>query len=152
MTPMPTVTLANIFEKQEQFIEALALYQLISTNNDDSLYSEKISELKQLIFSSNHNDYHKFLVTLFNKTERNEFQILPHEDFENYIATIKQFKDIKKSIKAENSIIKEEKPSLVTDVLYKLEKLDPIELDIRATKKFNKKINSLTIAEIEELL
>ncbi|MCK4956678.1 MAG: hypothetical protein KAS49_03515 [Candidatus Cloacimonetes bacterium] len=152
MTPIPTITLAKLYEQQEQYIEALALYQMLSKKNNTEKYLDKISEIKEIVFSSNQKEYHKLLLNLFTKEERNELQVLPHNEYLDYTEVIELYKETQ-----EITPTKEPKPTdkttpILADILEKLDKIDSDDLNKLAKEKFNKSVSNLTITEIRELI
>lgn len=149
---MPTLTLAKLFEQQEQYVEALALYQLLFKKLQDNKLREKITEISQIIFSNNETEYHKFLVDLFTAEERKNLQILPHSQYQDYQSTLKQFQNQKKSKPA--SIPKNSKPQKpeFSDILKQLEEMAPEKLSARAQEIFNKQVSELTISELKQLV
>ncbi|MFO7895703.1 MAG: hypothetical protein R6U84_02060 [Candidatus Cloacimonadales bacterium] len=152
MSPMPTLTLAKLFEQQEQYVEALALYHLLFTKFQDNKLLEKIAELKNQIFSNNEAEYHKFLTSLFQAEERENLQILPHQQFKDYQATIEQFKEQKKSKPKTNKNTHNSSQPELSDILKQLDEIAPEKLSEKAESKFQKQVSELTIAELKQLV
>lgn len=153
MTPLPTVTLAKLFEQQEQYVEALALYQLLFIKFQDNNFLSKISELKENIFANNNEEYHQMIISLFTDDERKQLQILPHSQYSDYKEAYEQFQDSKKTATPKQpKEAKTQRQPEFSDILQKLEKIDPQELEILAYETFNKKVNELTISELKELV
>jgi len=152
MSPMPTLTLAKLFEQQEQYVEALALYQLLFRKFQDNKILEKIAEISQTIFSDNTEEYHKFLVDLFTVEEREKLQILPHNQYQDYKSTLEQFQDQKRNKHVSSSTTKEPPKPELSDILKQLEEIAPEKLSARAKEKFDKQVSDLTISELKQLV
>jgi hypothetical protein len=165
MSPIPTVTLARLFESQEQYVEALALYYILYKKFQDTSFLEKIEEMKNEIFSSNEAEYHKLLSNIFSQEDRKRLGIFPHEQAQDYFSTLEQFKERKrtkpvteaveeKNTAEEKDNVKPEEPIQFeySKILEDLNKLEAPELENISLKLFNKKINDLTISEIKELI
>jgi len=152
MSPIPTVTLAKLFESQEQYVEALALYHILFKKNQDNKFLEKIDELKGKIFDNNENEYHQFLLSILNQEERKDLKILPHSQAEDYLTALKQFSEAKES--KPNSSKKEQTPQQAEyhNLIEELDQMEPTELEEKARNSFNKSMNELTLAEIKQLI
>ncbi|MBN1326841.1 MAG: hypothetical protein JW996_02695 [Candidatus Cloacimonetes bacterium] len=77
----PTYTLAQLFETQNQLIDALIIYQKLN-KLDSSLENEKkIEELIEKIFSNIKEEYNPVIDLVFTAEEKRHFRILPHSEF-----------------------------------------------------------------------
>ncbi len=161
MCPIPTITLARLFESQEQYVEALALYHILYNKFHDDSLLEKINEMKDEVFSNNEADYHKLLSSIFSQEDRERLGILPHEQAQDYLSTLEQFKERKRTKPVPESIEKTEKDETkqeetiqveFSQILEDLNKLEAPELENLALKLFHKKINELTLSEIKQLI
>ncbi len=79
----PTITLAKLFEEQNQFFEALAAYELISQSDSSPVVREHIEALQLRILSDPNNRYDPRIEKLFTPEELAYFRILHHQGFEN---------------------------------------------------------------------
>ncbi len=82
----PTITLAKLFEEQNQFFEALAAYELISQNDASPAIREHIEALQLRILSDPGNRYDPRIEKLFTPEELAYLKILNHQGFENMAA------------------------------------------------------------------
>jgi hypothetical protein len=79
----PTVTLAKLFEEQNQFFDALATYELIAQNDSSPAVREKIEALHVRILNDPANRYDPRIEKLFTPEELSYLKILSHQGFDN---------------------------------------------------------------------
>lgn len=79
----PTLTLAKLFEEQNQFFDALAAYELISQSDTSPEVRERIEALHLRILSDPGNRYDPRIEKLFSPEELAYFKILNHQGFDN---------------------------------------------------------------------
>ncbi|HOZ00521.1 MAG TPA: hypothetical protein PLG20_01800 [Candidatus Syntrophosphaera sp.] len=79
----PTITLAKLFEEQNQFFDALAAYELISQNDSSPAVRERIEALQLRILNDPGNRYDPRIEKLFTPEELAYLKILNHQGFEN---------------------------------------------------------------------
>ncbi len=84
---LPTVTLAKLFEEQNQFFDALASYEIISHHDSSPEIRKKIEELQHRILTDPNNRYDKRIENLFSPEELTYLKILSHSAFENLSRT-----------------------------------------------------------------
>ncbi|HNX37343.1 MAG TPA: hypothetical protein PL124_03490 [Candidatus Cloacimonadota bacterium] len=79
----PTLTLAKLFEEQNQFFDALAAYELIGQNDSSPTVREKIESLHLRILNDPNNSYDPRIEKLFTPEELAYLKILNHQGFTN---------------------------------------------------------------------
>lgn len=79
----PTITLAKLFEEQNQFFDALAAYELISQTDASPHIRERIEALHLRILSDPSNRYDPRIEKLFTPEELAYLKIMNHNGFEN---------------------------------------------------------------------
>ncbi|MDZ4122251.1 MAG: hypothetical protein U1C33_07500 [Candidatus Cloacimonadaceae bacterium] len=79
----PTVTLAKLFEEQNQFFDALAAYELIEQTESSPAIREKIESLHLRILSDPNSKYDPRIEQLFSPEELAYLKILNHSAFDN---------------------------------------------------------------------
>ncbi len=84
----PTLTLAKLFEEQNQFFDALAAYELISQNDPSPAVRERIEALHLRILSDPNSSYDPRIEKLFTPEELAYFKILNHQGFNNMAQTM----------------------------------------------------------------
>ena len=139
----PTLTLAKLYENQNQFLDALVIYQkLMKTKPSDELQN-KINELKEKIFADNTLEYSHTIDKIFTTEDKKKFKILPHEQYKNFKESKNQHNDEetypeemiqqKASEKEEPELteleIKEKEP---IEEVPELEKVKDIEEDLKS--------------------
>lgn len=80
----PTITLAKLYENQNQNIDALVIYKNLYNENPTDELKTKIDELKDIIFKENTLEYSAITDKLFSEEEKRLFHILPHEQYQTY--------------------------------------------------------------------
>ncbi|HQQ68309.1 MAG TPA: hypothetical protein PLX77_05725 [Candidatus Cloacimonadota bacterium] len=84
----PTVTLAKLFEEQNQFFDALATYEMIAQNDASPAIREKIEALHARILNDPSNRYDPRIEKLFTPEELAYLKILSHQGFDNMSRTL----------------------------------------------------------------
>lgn len=87
----PTLTLAKLFEQQNQFYDALAIYELLSQSDDSPAIREKIENLQSRILSDPNMRYDQRIEQLFSPEELAYLKIMNHSAFENLNRMKNQF-------------------------------------------------------------
>ena len=79
----PTLTLAKLFEEQNQFYDALAAYELIGQSDSSPSIRQKVESLQMRILSDPNLKYDPRIEKLFSPEELAYLKILNHSAFEN---------------------------------------------------------------------
>lgn len=79
----PTLTLAKLFEEQNQFYDALAIYEIIGQTDASSDIRQKIESLQGRILNDSNLKYDPRIEKLFSPEELAYLKILNHSAFEN---------------------------------------------------------------------
>lgn len=80
----PTITLAQLYEAQQQYFDAYLTYKKIYDNNNDELIFEKMNTAERKIFEEPTLKYHHLVQGIFSANDLSLFKILPKELYENY--------------------------------------------------------------------
>ncbi len=89
----PTVTLAKLFEEQNQFFDALATYELIAQTDASPAIREKIEDLHARILNDPANRYDPRIEKLFTPEELAYLKIISHQGFDNMASTIEKLSE-----------------------------------------------------------
>jgi hypothetical protein len=89
----PTLTLAKLFEEQNQFYDALAAYELISQNDSSPAVRERIESLHLRILSDPNSRYDPRIEKLFSPEELAYLKILHHNGFDNMATTMEKLSE-----------------------------------------------------------
>jgi len=144
--PTPTITLAELYENQNQYIDALVIYKDLYKDDPTEKLQSKIDELKDKIFKENTLEYSKIIDKIFTEEEKRIFHILPHDQFKAYKESQADLKneetypeeliEVKKEeiapIDIEEPEIEEEKTPDIedpTELETEIDEKDTIELD-----------------------
>jgi hypothetical protein len=87
----PTLTLARLFEEQNQFYDALAIYEIISQSNDSPEIRQKVEYLQSRIMNDPNMRYDERIEKLFSQEELSYLKIMNHSAFENLSRMQKQY-------------------------------------------------------------
>jgi hypothetical protein len=79
----PTLTLAKLFEEQNQFYDALAIYEIIGQTDASPDIRQRIELLQSRILSDPNQKYDARIEKLFSAEELAYLKILNHSAFEN---------------------------------------------------------------------
>jgi hypothetical protein len=82
-TWQPTLTLAKLFEEQNQFFDALAIYEIINQTDDSPEIRQKIEYLQSRIMNDSNMHYDERIEKLFSQEELTYLKIMNHSAFEN---------------------------------------------------------------------
>ncbi|MDA3814425.1 MAG: hypothetical protein PF570_09265 [Candidatus Cloacimonetes bacterium] len=82
--PTPTITLAELYENQNQYIDALVIYKNLHRDDPTEELQSKIDELKDKIFKENTLEYSTIIDKIFTDEEKRIFHILPHDQYKAY--------------------------------------------------------------------
>ena len=84
----PTVTLARLYETQNQFVDALLIYRKISAANPGNReIIEKIKILEKKVFSKQEEEYDPLINLIFSAEEKEYFAILSRHAYKEYLKT-----------------------------------------------------------------
>ena len=89
----PTITLAELYENQNQHIDALVIYKNLCKENPTEELQSKINELKDKIFNENTLEYSDIINKIFTAEEKRIFHILPHEQYKTYTESQTEMKN-----------------------------------------------------------
>lgn len=154
----PTITLAELYENQDQYIDALVIYKNLNKENPTEELQNKINELKDIIFRENTLEYSTIIDKIFTEEEKRIFHILPHEQYKAYKESQADLKN-DETYPEELTAIEEEditpdeelKPETENETL---EIEDPIEPEIEPEEKeiFEQENTVNKVDDIEELI
>lgn len=91
MSELATITLAELYEKQNQFMDALVIYLKLYQANPSEKLKQRIINLKDKVFFENEAEYTSTIKMIFSQEDRKKFQILPHKQYLEYRELMKQF-------------------------------------------------------------
>lgn len=80
----PTLTLAQLYEKQNQPLDALVIYQQLLNKEYSDELDEKIKDLKNKIFNDSSLEYNSVIDKIFTTEDKKNFKILPHDEYEAF--------------------------------------------------------------------
>ncbi|PID28037.1 MAG: hypothetical protein CSB55_06770 [Candidatus Cloacimonadota bacterium] len=80
----PTLTLAHLYEAQNQYVDALVICEKLYAQNPDEEVSEKIKYLRSLIAKEHKEKYNDKLLKIFTEKEMRELLILPEKTYKAY--------------------------------------------------------------------
>ena len=80
----PTLTLAHLYEKQNQPLDALVIYQQLLNKEYSDELDEKIKDLKNKIFNDSSLEYNSVIDKIFTTEDKKNFKILPHDEYEAF--------------------------------------------------------------------
>ncbi|GEM_PF-2146679 len=86
----PTLTLAQLYESQNQFIDALVLYRRLHRERGMDEAADRIAELEERILSEKGLAYDKVLAAVFSREELKRFKALPHDKYEAWRKAIEE--------------------------------------------------------------
>jgi hypothetical protein len=123
----PTITLAKLFEEQNQFFDALAAYELISQTDASAAVRESIESLHLRILSDPNNRYDPRIEKLFTPEELAYLKILDHHGFENMAHAREKLRDGSLAaeiyIEEDDDILsgEDEDPDMLSQILQEIE-------------------------------
>jgi hypothetical protein len=80
----PTLTLAQLYEAQNQYIDALVICEKLYTQNPNDEVLDKINNLRPLIAKDHKEKYNSELLKILSEEEMRKFLILPKVTYEGY--------------------------------------------------------------------
>ena len=156
----PTITLAQLYESQNQLIYALVIYKKIHGLEQSKDLILKIEELQDLIFASNQHDYPDPVKLLFSLEDRKYFNILPHHQAKTYQDALMQANSsppamnipLEENHEPHETTADIQNKTINNEVLSFLESLKNADLSSIKNEMRDKHLQDLTLAEIKELL
>ncbi|MBC8384989.1 MAG: hypothetical protein H8E57_05680 [Candidatus Cloacimonetes bacterium] len=149
----PTITLANIYESQNQFIDALVIYKFLQEINPSNNFTAKIENLSNRIFDEKKLKNLEIIDKIFSYEEKKYFKILNHEQYQNYKEAVKQNKNIEID---SHKISKKEMNELIAfpEFLHETDEIDIPEFKSILKKKFGEemKLKDLKLSEIHKVI
>jgi len=106
---IPTITLAELYENQNQYIDALIIYKNLYLENPNDELRSKINNLKDKIFNESTLEYSSIIDKMFTDDEKRLFHILPHDYYKVYLESQAELKN-DETYPEELIITKVEKP------------------------------------------
>jgi hypothetical protein len=85
----PTITLAQLYEAQQQYFDAYMIYKKIYENNADESILERMEKSKSKIFIDPNMQYHAIIESIFTPEDKALFKILPDENYLDYQKSLK---------------------------------------------------------------
>jgi hypothetical protein len=82
MSDIATLTLAKLYESQNQLLDALLVYEKLHKKSSDEELEEKIIELREKIFNENTDSYDHLINNIFSNDDKAKFKILPHSQYQ----------------------------------------------------------------------
>ena len=84
-----TITLAELYEDQNQLLDALLIYQKIKSRNPSEKLDQKIEILQKKIFAKNPENYNPIIDKIFSPEDKTRFKILSHTQYQAFIKSQK---------------------------------------------------------------
>ena len=75
----PTITLAQLYESQNQIKEAIDIYKRLLKISPDDEIKEKIASLSELLLEKVGGDYSEIIRKIFSREELQYFRVIPTE-------------------------------------------------------------------------
>ncbi|MCD4828757.1 MAG: hypothetical protein K8R90_04930 [Candidatus Cloacimonetes bacterium] len=97
----PTLTLARLYESQQQFLDALAIYRRLHQERGSEEAAEKIAELEERILSEKSLAYDTIITTIFTREELKRFKVLPHDRYTAWRKSMVESEDEEKQPEAD---------------------------------------------------
>lgn len=91
----PTLTLAKLYESQNQLFDALAIYDYLMGISPRDDIRQNRETLLDKIFSEDKLKYHPLITDLFGQDELKYFNIIPKDKYQTYIQTYKSGTNLK---------------------------------------------------------
>jgi hypothetical protein len=135
----PTITLAKLFEEQNQFFDALATYELIAQNDSSPAIREKIEALHARILNDPSNRYDPRIEKLFTPEELAYLKVLSHQGFDNMFRAMEKLGEgiHESEIVFEDEILAEESElDALSEVLEDIERQAQLNL-VDSTAEFS---------------
>ncbi len=90
---VPTITLAELYESQEQLLDALVIYQDLMKKKPSDKIQKKIDELKEKVFNDSSFEYSHLIDKIFNIEEKKRLKVLPHKQYVTFNESLKHYKN-----------------------------------------------------------
>ncbi len=86
----PTLTLAQLYESQNQLFDALAVYRKLHAERGDEEILEKLESVQEKILSDEKLHYNSRITEIFSADERKRLKIIPQDRFERLQESMRQ--------------------------------------------------------------
>jgi len=83
----PTLTMAQLYESQNEYFDALAIYDKLHKNNPAADVSDRIATLREKILSERGLRYNPRLLKFFEEEELRALGVLPAEKYQAYVSS-----------------------------------------------------------------
>jgi len=80
----PTITLAQLYETQNQLFDALNIYELLYHKDQSLVTLDNIKRIKDLIFNNEQSKYNVIIQKIFNSDDLRKFRIIPESLYDQY--------------------------------------------------------------------
>ncbi len=97
----PTMTLAQLYESQNQLFDALAVYSRLLTERNDPDIRERLEAVQQRILGDDKLHYDPRLTRLFDEEERKRLKILPQDRYEKLLSSMQQQEEEQEELSVE---------------------------------------------------
>jgi len=84
----PTLTLAKLYESQNQYFNALQIYEQLESLGEPGMMQDDIQRVNEMIFKDSESIYNETTKKLFSHDDLCKFRIIPSEMFESYLRSI----------------------------------------------------------------
>ncbi len=157
----PTITLANLYEVQKQYIDALQIYKKIANQKPSNELENKIDKLNQKVFSEK-NKYHKLINNLFSTEDKMKFGILTSKQYQDFQKSHKKIEELETypeemldvKLSEKNNPKESKAQSDIEKLLIKLQEIDSQKLREILSENFgeNYKLNDLKLSELNSAI
>jgi hypothetical protein len=126
----PTLTLAQLYDSQNQLFNALNIYNKLLGVGDDTEINQRINGIYEKLVDKEFDNYQSFLKQIFSKKDLIKFRILTNSQYSDYIKSMKDLESENEEGTEEIADKNEDiKPNLidedVQDVLEEKEIVEP---------------------------
>jgi len=80
----PTITLAQLYEAQQQFFDAFLIYKKIYEQNPSEEIQERMTRSQNRIFMDSNIVYNNVINKIFTQEDKELFRILPEDNYNDY--------------------------------------------------------------------
>lgn len=88
----PTLTLAQLYESQNQYYDALAIYEKLYSQRKDPQILERLERVRKRLLGEMSAIHDQLMEVIFTLAEMEKFRIIPEEKFKRYVESIAQDK------------------------------------------------------------
>lgn len=81
----PTITLAQLYEAQQQYFDAFIIYKKLNEQNPSEEMLDRMNRSKNRIFMDTNVIYNELISKIFNDEDKELFKILPDTNYQNYL-------------------------------------------------------------------